>query len=114
MALKTISTKTRVSMTHQMMPSRAAIRYGVMVPHGFLSCSRWYQATSRRTGKSRFRSMWWDCLDCHSDCRRMQEDWRRSIPIDGIGSDVTNWLSKCARAGERKSRCQSRFRLSEQ
>ena len=37
---------------------------------------------------------------------RMQEDWRRSIPIDGMGSDVTNWLSKCARAGERESRCQ--------
>jgi hypothetical protein len=34
-----------------------------------LNCSRWYQATNRRTRSPRFRSMWSDHLDCRSDCR---------------------------------------------
>jgi hypothetical protein len=36
---------------------------------------------------------------------RMQDDWRRSIPINGIGPDVrlvTNCVGYCGRAGERE------------
>src|SRR5258706_556520 len=36
----------------------------------FPSSCRWYRATSRRTARSRFRSMLSDRLDRHSDCRR--------------------------------------------
>jgi hypothetical protein len=50
------------------LPTRA-IKSPAQMRGLFANCSRWYRATSRRTLRSRFRSMWSDRLDCHSDCR---------------------------------------------
>jgi hypothetical protein len=66
---KRTSTGIKVNVTHKMIHSRAAIRHGDMATGRSLSCSRWYRATSHRTRRTRFRSMWSDRLDRRSDCR---------------------------------------------